>query len=446
MTTFVWAAGRKNDSKLVSVSHEYILCYVKSVDTLREHSVKWRERKQGLDDIYREYDLLRKQYGSDDQTVERELNKWYKSLSPNDPAKNHSYYSKVDSRGIYYPDNISWPGGGGPKFDVIHPITGEIVKTPSGGWRYGEKVMEELIKNNKIAFGKDHTSVPCIKRYLTEHEFSAPYSVFYKDGRAATKRLRDLMGSDVFQNPKDEVIIQSLIQLCTDKDSIIMDFFSGSGTTAHSVFLQNQIDKGNRTFILIQIPDSIDSSKESSAKSKKIINNVIEFLGDKPHNICEIAEERIRRAGNKLGAQSIIDGKLDFGFRVFKLASSNMNDVFVESVNVKQKGIDAYASKFKKECTPEDLLIQSMLELGIELSTKIEEKTIEGTVFFDVDNGYLVAFLGTNYSESAITEVAKQMKPIYLVIRNDVEIEDDMLSNIEQIFKTYSPDTTIRLM
>ena len=445
ITTFVWAAGRKNDSKLVSVSHEYILCYAKSACTLRERNIKWREKKQGLDEIYREYDLLRKQYGSDDNAVESGLNQWYKSLNPNDPAKNHKHYNKVDKRGIYFAADISWPGGGGPKYDVLHPVTKKPVKKPSRGWLYSESRLKELIDDDRIQFGDDETSVPCVKSYLKDREYSAPYSVFYKDGRAATKRLRDLMGSDLFQNPKDETIIQSLIQFCTDKDSIIMDFFSGSATTAHSTFLQNKLDGGSRSFIMVQIPDSIDNLKKSSESSKSIHNNVLAFLGNKPHNICEIAKQRIRLAGLKIGEQRTLDCNQDYGFRVFKLDSSNMTNVFYEPESIKQMSIDEYGNNVKSDRSPEDLLIQVMLELGIELSSKIETVSIEGNSVFIVDNGYLVAFLSESYSEDIITTFAKRdCKPVYAVIRNGSGMTDEMLSNIEQIFKTYSPGTTVR--
>ena len=447
VTTFTWAAGRKNDSKLVSVSHEYILCYVRSIDYLKEQSIKWRERKQGLDDIYHEYDVLRKQYGADNQIIEKELNKWYKSLNPNDPARNHKHYNKVDNRGIYFADNISWPGGGGPKYEVIHPVTGKPVKVPSRGWLYSESRLKELIADDRIQFGVDESSVPCVKSYLREREYSAPYSVFYKDGRAATKRLRELMGTDVFQNPKDEEIIQSLIQFSSKPDSIIMDFFSGSATTAHSTFLQNKLDNGHRSFILVQIPEPLENMAGSSEASKSILKNAIDFLGDKPHDICELGMERIRRCGNKLSSEQTTLDEIDydFGFRVFKIDSSNMNDVFYDPQSLKKDILDYATDNIKSDRSGEDLLFQVMLELGIELSAPISKEKIDGKEIFSVDDDYLIACFDQDVDENIVATIAKR-KPHRAVFRDSSMSSDSIAINFDEIFKTYSPYTKTKVL
>jgi adenine-specific DNA-methyltransferase len=294
VTQFVWAAGRKNDSKLVSVSHEYILCYAKSKLCLQMNRVAWRERKQGLDEIYATYDILKKRYGDDCLSIQRGLKEWYKSLPKTHPALNHSHYSSVDKRGIYFPDNASWPGGGGPKYEVLHPITNKPVKVPSRGWIFSTPArMQEMINDDRIHFGEDENGVPCTKSYLADRETTAPYSVFYKDGRASTKRLRVLMGADVFENPKDEEIIRSIIEFVGTQDSIIMDFFSGSGTTAHAIFLQNIIDDGCRKFILIQLSELCDEKTDAGKAALKL-----DWF-----TIAEIGKERIRRAGQKIQAE-----------------------------------------------------------------------------------------------------------------------------------------------
>lgn len=251
IANLIWAAGRKNDSKYISVSHEYILCYAKSLDYLKSRKIIWKERKQGIDDIYKEYGRLKKQYGQDYEIMSVKLKEWYKALSDNHPARNHSHYNCIDENGIYFPSDISWPGGGGPRYEVLHPITNKPVRVPNRGWVYPTKErMDEVISQNLVHFGKDETSVPCKKTYLVNNESSTPYSVFYKDGRAATKRLRTLMGESVFQNPKDEEIIKRIITISTTKSSIILDFFAGSGTTGQAVLELNKEDGGNRKFIL----------------------------------------------------------------------------------------------------------------------------------------------------------------------------------------------------
>ena len=233
----IWAAGRKNDSKYISVSHEYIVCYFKNFEYIKENKIVWRERKGGLDDIYKFYNSAVKKYGNNFKAIEEELKKWYKNLPDGHPAKDHSHYNRVDKNGIFFPSDISWPGGGGPKYQVLHPITKKTVKIPARGWITSEKNMEEWIKQDRVCFADDEQGVPTLKSYLKEREMSVPYSVFYKDGRAASKRLAMLMGDKVFENPKDEEIIQRLIEFCgTTNEDIILDFFSGSATTAHSVF------------------------------------------------------------------------------------------------------------------------------------------------------------------------------------------------------------------
>lgn len=189
----VWAAGRKNDSKHISISHEYILAYFKNADYIQEHKIIWREKKQGLNDIYSQYEKLKKQYGEDYVSIESELKKWYKGLPVNHPAKDHAHYNKVDEKGIYFADNISWPGGGGPKYEVLHPITHKPVTIPSRGWITSEENMKEWIKQGRVAFAETENGVPTLKAYLKEREYAVPYSVFYQDGRAASKRLATLM-------------------------------------------------------------------------------------------------------------------------------------------------------------------------------------------------------------------------------------------------------------
>ena len=228
-----------------------MLCYVKSMEYLKNNKIIWKQQKQGIEDIYKEYELLKKKYGTDYKAMSAELKNWYKNLPENHPAKNHSHYNWIDETGIYFPSDISWPGGGGPKYEVLHPVTNKPVRIPNRGWVYPTKErMLEIISQNLVHFGDDETSVPCKKTYLADNETSTPYSVFYKDGRAATKRLRAIMGENVFQNPKDEEILESIIEFSALKDSIVLDFFAGSGTTGHAVMRANAEDDGNRRFIL----------------------------------------------------------------------------------------------------------------------------------------------------------------------------------------------------
>ncbi len=257
---FIWAAGRKNDSRLVSVSHEYMVCYARSKALLDACKIEWRQKKKGLDDIYAQYAKLKKRYGEDYAKITQELKLWYKSLPDSDPAKAHKHYSCVDARGIYFPADISWPGGGGPTYEVLHPVTKKPVKMPARGWVYASpERMAEMIAVDMIHFGEDEQKVPCVKSYLKDNEYAAPYSVLYKDGRAATKRLRHILGMSDFGYPKDETIIAETISSWTENDDLFMDYFAGSGTTAHAVINLNREDGGNRKYILVEMGDHFNA-------------------------------------------------------------------------------------------------------------------------------------------------------------------------------------------
>lgn len=260
ISSMVWSAGRKNDSTFISNSHEYMLCYFRDKAKMLSDKAEWRTRKEGLDDIYAYYDKIKKAHSNDYDTMQVKLRDWYTSLDDNMAAKRHSHYKCINSVGIYFSSDISWPGGGGPKYEVLHPVTKRPCKIPERGWVYPTKErMLEVIEQNLVHFGPDETTVPCSITYLKDNEYEVPYSVFYKDGRAATKRLKNLLGEGVFTNPKDEEILSKLIRFMTDNNSIVVDFFSGSASTAHAVFLENITQKdSHRKFIVIQLPENLD--------------------------------------------------------------------------------------------------------------------------------------------------------------------------------------------
>lgn len=443
----IWAAGRKNDSKYISVSHEYILCYFRNSDFIKENKIIWRERKQGLDDIYAEYENLKKIYGTDYEQMTKEMKLWYKNLPDGHPAKDHSHYNRVDGKGVYFPDNISWPGGGGPKYEVLHPVTHKPVKVPSRGWLTNEKTMKEWIEQGRVEFGKDENGVPTLKSYLKDREYTVPYSVFYKDGRAASKRLATLMGDKVFENPKDEEIIERLIEFCGVSDGdYILDFFSGSGTTAHATFLANIMQQKNRHFILVQIPEEISEKNATSEKSKKVAKSAINLCDNLgvAHTICEIGKERIRRSAKKISEEHP-DSVFDGGFRVLKCDSSNMKEVYYNPSETQQSLFDIYADNIKEDRTPEDLLFQVMLDLGVLLSSKIEETTVAGKQVFNVADGFLIACFDKDVTEETVKAVAEK-KPYYAVFRDSSMANDSVATNFDQIFASISPDTVRKVL
>lgn len=239
--------------------------------------------------------------------------------------------------------------------------------------------------------------------------------------------------SEVFDYPKPTYIVQRLASMMNfDENDIIMDFFSGSATTAHATIQMNINDKTNVSYILIQLPEKVNIKSQARK------------LGYK--NICEIGKERIRRAGKKIKEENAnkegID-KLDIGFRVLKLDSSNMQDVYYTPKEFTER--DLFADNVKPDRTAEDLLFQVMLDLGVELSATIEQRTIDGKQVFFVNDNYLVACFDENISENIITEIAK-MKPYYFVMRDSSLASDNVADNFDQLFETYSKDTIRKII
>lgn len=432
----VWAAGRKNDSRLISVSHEYIVCYARDSEYLRENQVTWRQRKKGLDEIFAQYERLKRQHGADYKAMTEGMKEWYRALADGHPSKAHKHYAHVDVRGIYFPDNISWPGGGGPKYEVLHPRTKKPVKVPSRGWMTSDpKRMQEWIDDDRVHFGDDENSVPCIKSYLKDKEDQTPYSVFYQDGRAASKRLRALMGGDLFDFPKDELVLQEVIEMLTEGTDIILDFFAGSSTTAHSVMLQNAKDGGNRQFIMVQLDERADEKSETFRAGFK--------------TIPEVSRERIRRAGAKiLEGECHSDWNKDVGFRVLKIDTSNMQDVYYRPDQVEQKGLLDVVDNIKPDRTPEDLLFQVMVDWGSDLAAPISRETVQGkTVFFVNRSPYagpdLIACFDTGITEDLVKELAKH-EPVKAVFRDNGFVSDAVKINVEQIFRQLSPTTDVK--
>lgn len=382
VATFIWSGGRKNDSQLVSVSHEHLICYVKNIDYLKTNKVVWRQKKKGLESIYKAYHVLKKKHKDDFAKIEQQLGEWYKGLPNTDSAKKHSHYSHVDSKGIYFAADISWPGGGGPTYEVIHPITKKACKVPSRGWMFGSsEKMREAIDNGKVHFGPDETYVPCIKSYLVDREYQAPYSVFYQDGRAATKRLRELMGGDYFDHPKDETVLRDFIEFSTNVDTsdTIIDFFAGSGTTAHAVMDLNAEDGGNRKWICVQLPEVTDEDSEAHKAGYK--------------TIAEISRERIRRAGEKIG-------KGDIGFKSYVLSQSNYRQWRNLTDENSEEDLKKQAKLFMEKplvdkYNEQSVVYEILVKEGFGLNTKIEQEKgdLKPWIAMDGDKKLVVTFV-----------------------------------------------------
>ena len=429
----IWQQGKKSSGNLMVVNHEYVIVYVKNHTISDTNENSWKQRKEGLDKIYNQYEALKRTYGNDHSKIQVEIRKFFASLPENDPAYNSKHYNYVDEKGLFFADNSCAPDRPESRCHkpLIHPITKKETAVPSLGWRWKEETLDKLVEEGRIYFGSDETSVPKVKKYLKEMEYELPSTVFYKDGRGASKRLESLLEGKLFDFPKDENVIESFVNMITSNgESTILDFFSGSATTAHAVMKLNAEDGGNRKFIMVQLPEKTDEKSEAYKAGYK--------------NICEIGKERIRRAGKKVKEEAGLSAQdLDTGFRVLKLDSSNMEDVYYTPQEFELQSL--FNENVKTDRTNEDLLFQVMLDLGIELSAKIESKQIAGKNVHFVDDNYLVACFDRDVNESTITEIAK-LQPIYFVMRDASAANDNVIDNFEQIFEAYSKDTVRRII
>lgn len=397
-----------NLMKHFSPSHDYILCYAKNIELVECYGI---QRSQ-------------------------EANARY-SNPDNDP------------RGVWKPSDLSVGPAVAENIYSITTPSGRIVEPPAGrSWRLSEKAFFERLHDNRIWFGPNGDSVPSMKRFLSELRKTGitPMTYWRYDSvghsQDATQKLSQLFdGKKFFDYPKPVELIKRCISLYT-KDDLILDFFSGSATTAHAIMQLNQEDGCNRHFILVQLPELTDENSDARKAGFD--------------NLCQIGEERIRRVAKKLReaqfSKSIEDGLFaqenpiilhDTGFRVLKLDTSNMQDVYYKPEEFSEMSL--FEDNVKPDRTPEDLLFQVMLECNLPLSAKIGRKTIAGKEVFNVNDGYLLACFDEDVNETVITEVAK-LKPYYFIMRDKSLSSDNVADNFEQIFNAYSKDTIRKIL
>ena len=437
----IWKNSSKNDQNYVSIQHEYLVFFVKSKAA---NPGAWVEKKIGLDEIYKAFEGFKAKHGADWKAIHEAALEWYKQFPDSNPIRDSKHYSWMDERGVYFPDNISGPNDGQYVYDVKHPITGQACKMPASGWRYPETTLLQRISEGLVHFGPDHTTVPNNKTYLKNTEFQSLTSMRFVDGRAASKRLQSLFGEKVFTNPKDEILLKDIFKAVGVKgDDIILDFFAGSGTTAHAVFELNKEQGSQCQWILVQLPEDIEKMKKTAKGSaKKVADNAIKYLKAKgcPTNIAQLSKERIRLCG--LG---FTEHGVDVGFRALSLDTSNMADVYYTPDAIEQGQLKIFTDNIKPDRKPEDLLFQVLLDWGVDLSLPIRKDTIQGkAVFFVNEPPYdLVACFDTGVNEKLVKELAR-FEPLRVVFRDTGFVSDAVKINVEQIFKQMSPHTEVR--
>lgn len=400
IATLIWerAFAPKNDAKFISSSHDYIVMCAKRIENFK---IGRLERTQ-------------------------EANARY-SNPDNDPRgvwTSGDMLVKTYNKSCDYP--ITTPSG-----KIVNPVPGRC-------WRFSEESFLEKVKDNRIWFGPEGNGVPRVKRFLSELKFEgmAPTSIlFHKEvghSQEGSKEVTTLFGDKgVFDGPKPVRLLQRLLTLANlDDNSIILDFFSGSASTAHAVMKMNVEKNKHCSFVMVQLPEHISEKKKEQGYE----------------TVCEIGKERIRRAGKKIKEESPLTTQdLDTGFRVLKLDSTNMQDIYYSPKDISQADLFSQVDNVKPDRTGEDLLFQVMLELGATLDSKIETTTVAGKTIYNVAEGYLVACFDPDVTDDVVKSIA-QMQPAYAVLRDTSMKDDSTATNFEQIFKTYSPDTVTKIL
>lgn len=375
-------ASISND-KIISPNHNTILFYAKDISKLEE-----KRKMIGLDPVLEKFDC-------DDN----------------------------DGRGEYRLVPVDGPGGakkGNPHYEFLGV---------EGYWRFSKETMKAkyddgyVVKKGNSLYQKYYKSVAEQTRRTT--------TTWWDDAgltSSATSKLKKLMGETTFDTPKPVELIDRMLRMITfdDPEAIVLDFFAGSSTTAQAVMEYNAENNGKRKFILVQLPESVSEKTEAYENGYR--------------NICEIGEKRIKKVIDNIDNRNI-----DLGFRVFELDSSNMKDVYYNPSETQQSLFDVYADNIKEDRTPEDLLFQVMLDLGVLLSSKIEETTIAGKQVFNVADGFLMACFDKDVTEETVKAVAEK-KPYYAVFRDSSMANDSVATNFDQIFASISPDTVRKVL
>lgn len=412
---FIWSLPRGINAGLVARAHEYILCYAKDINAIGYFNNIDEENAISIERCNKKIDSRHPE-----------------SIIEFKPGIRYEGPDKDISGVIEGSEKITIIGT--MKFrngQLIEPVSlsaGWTMKNMIQDWMKGEKVYdlkgqpieEFFFKANGKLYSKKKVSTVSIKSLLRD----------IPDTQKARVEMEALFGSqDVFSYPKPTELVKLLAKLSTNDGDIIMDFFSGSATSADAIMQLNAEENTRRKYIMVQVPERVD---EKSDAGKMGLNT-----------ICEIGKERVRRAGRKIS--ETVNNEIDTGFRVLRLDESNMKNVYYNPSQVGQQSLFASTDNIKEDRTPEDLLFQVMLDLGVLLSSKIEEKVIAGKKVFNVADGFLIACFDSDVTEETVKAVAQE-KPYYAVFRDSCMANDSVATNFEQIFATYSPETVRKVL
>lgn len=431
--TIVWdKRNPKGDAKGISYQHEYILVYAKNKVILTDNCKIQRPKKNAntiLKKAAQLYAKVSESYTLEDANAD--FAAWIRVQ--NDFSGGEKAYNKIDSNGeVYRPVSMAWPNKKKAPDDyfvpLIHPVTHKPCPVPERGWRNPSATMKKMQEQGLILFGKDESTIPNSKYLLRENLYENIPSLLYYGG--SDTDLLSQMGIP-FETPKVVSVCAEHINSFTKDGDIILDFFSGSATTAHAVMQLNAEDGGHRKFIMVQLPEPCDEKSEVYKAGYK--------------NICEIGKERIRRAGEKIKEENpLVAQNLDIGFRVLKLDDSNMKDVYYTPDEIDQDMIAATESNIKEDRNELDLLFGCLLDWGLPLSMPYYSETIDGCIVhtYDPDSGAypnLIACFNENIPDTVIKEIARR-KPVRAVFRDASFTDSPEKINVFEIFKIYMPE------
>ena len=404
----------KNNSKYVSVSHEYVICYAKKRDALTD---EWKVKKNYADEFEKRAKQLTSQELSFDE-IHNELLELVKYPRFYD----FDHYTFADKKGVFRTDNSGGVTNGNFETEVIHPITKKPCTKPVGGWRYKDEEIKRLIENDMFYFGKDETVIPVPKRYLHDYMYQVPKSTLFFDSQSSTKWLK--ANNLPFDFAKAVEFIKYLLSTSSKNDDIVLDFFSGSGTTAHAVMQLNAEDGGKRQFIMVQLPEVTDEKSEAFKAGYK--------------NICEIGKERIRRAGNKIKEQN---ADVDVGFKVLKLDTSNLvkwDDTPVSETEVLRERFDSVVKTLKFDRSELDVVYEVMLKLGIPVTYKVNLTDINSRKVYSIgDDGLILVCLDGSNGGITPEDISAMcdLTPAKIVAAEEAFKDDVALSNAYYISK-----------
>lgn len=435
----------KNDPYIISTAHEYCIVYCRNFDKIKD--TEYGIYNPIFSDIIQIYDKGKYNYSQ----IEAELREYYREHNLLDT--NISNYKYADKNGVYRIGPIDDPQNSGPKDSRKNPRTGGECTTPASGWRCTLATWNEWISQDLIEFPDDDAKLPAKKTYASNERLDVMPAYFKIQTRKDTDFLKKLFGTQttIFPNPKPLELIRQFIENCNDPNMLIVDFFAGSGTTLHATMLQNAYDGGKRRCILVQFPEKISVSSRQSSKEKKIAQNAINFLKKEsyPLLLSEIGKERIRRVGEKIKAEHATTApNLDIGFRVLKIDESIMKDVFYSPNETSQDLLSTLESNIKENRTDLDLLFACLVDWGVELSMPLKTESIDGVEIHTISDGdtpALIACFAQNIPESVVRKIAA-CHPLRAVFRDSSFADSPAKINLTEIFKTYSPETEIKVL